>query len=262
TNHSQYELMRLLTEQHKNVCVVGDEDQSIYSWRGADIKNILDFEHDFPKAKVIRLEQNYRSTQNILAAAGAVVENNKARKGKKLWTEAGAGDMIGLYAGFDAENEALFIADATEKYLASNPSHHVAVLYRTNSQSRQIEEALRRYGRKYNVVGGFSFYQRAEIKDTIAYLKLAVSNSDSVSLLRVINTPARGIGRTTVEQIEKYAREHGTNLWEAIERIVDDQQLSTRSQSSLVVFRNLVQELSLVASTSALPDLIRSILDR
>ena len=262
TNRSQYELMRLLTEQHKNVCVVGDEDQSIYSWRGADIRNILDFEHDFPKAKVIRLEQNYRSTKNILAAAGAVVENNKARKGKKLWTETGAGDLIGLYAGFDAENEALFIADATEKYLASNPNDHVAVLYRTNSQSRQIEEALRRYGRKYNVVGGFSFYQRAEIKDTVAYLKLAVSNSDSVSLLGIINTPARGIGRTTVEQIERYAREHGVNLWDAIERVIDDQSLSTRSQSSLVVFRNLVQELSLVASTSTLPDLLRFILDR
>ena len=262
TNRSQYDLMRLLTEQHRNVCVVGDEDQSIYSWRGADIRNILDFEHDFPKAKVIRLEQNYRSTKNILAAAGAVVENNKARKGKKLWTEAGAGEMIGLYAGHDAENEALFIADSIEKYLASNPKDHVAVLYRTNSQSRQIEEALRRYGRKYNVVGGFSFYQRAEIKDTIAYLKLAVSNSDSVSLLRIINTPARGIGRTTVEQIEKYARDHGLNLWGAIERIVDDQQLSTRSQSSLVVFRNLVQELSLVASTASLTDLLRFILER
>src|SRR5215475_14434557 len=262
TNRSQYDLMRLLTEQHKNVCVVGDEDQSIYSWRGADIKNILDFEHDFPNAKVIRLEQNYRSTKNILAAAGAVVENNKARKGKKLWTEAEAGDLIGLYAGFDAENEALFIADATEKYLASNPNDHVAILYRTNSQSRQIEEALRRYGRKYNVVGGFSFYQRAEIKDTIAYLKLAASNSDAVSLMRVINTPARGIGRTTVEQIEKYGRDHGINLWDSVERIIEDQQLSTRSQSSVVAFRNLIQELSLVGGSSTLPDLVRFIVDR
>ena len=125
---------------------------------------------------------------------------------------------LGLYAGFDAENEALFIADTIEKHLAANPGDHVAVLYRTNFQSRQIEEALRRYGRKYNIVGGFSFYQRAEIKDTVAYLKLAASNTDSVSLLRVINTPARGIGRTTVEQIERYAREHGLSLWDAIER--------------------------------------------
>ena len=262
TNRSQYELMRLLSDSHKNICVVGDEDQSIYSWRGADIRNILDFERDFPNSKTIRLEQNYRSTKNILAAAGAVVENNKARKGKKLWTEAAAGDRIGLYAAHDAENEALFIADTIEKHLVSNPGDHVAVLYRTNSQSRQIEEALRRYGRKYNVVGGFSFYQRAEIKDIVAYLKLAASNVDSVSLLRVINTPARGIGRTTVEQIEKYARENGINLWDSVERIIDDQHLSTRSQSALVMFRNLIQELSLVASSSSLADLIRHILER
>jgi len=262
TNRSQYELMRLLSEAHRNVCVVGDEDQSIYSWRGADIRNILDFEHDFPNAKTIRLEQNYRSTRNILAAAGAVVENNKARKGKKLWTEASAGERIGLYSAYDSENEALFIADTIEKHLAANRDDHVAVLYRTNWQSRQIEEALRRYGRTYNVVGGFSFYQRAEIKDAIAYLKLAASNSDSVSLLRVINTPARGIGRTTVEQIERYGREHGMNLWDSIEHIIDDEHLSTRSQSSLVVFRNLIQELSVVASHQSLPDLIRFILER
>ena len=262
TNRSQYELMRLLSESHHNVCVVGDEDQSIYSWRGADIRNILDFEHDFPDAHTIRLEQNYRSTKNILAAAGAVIENNKARKGKKLWTDAGAGSKIGLYAGYDAENEALFIADVLEKHLASNPQDHVAVLYRTNFQSRQIEEALRRYGRKYNIVGGFSFYQRAEIKDVVAYLKLAVSNNDSVSLLRIINTPARGIGRTTVEQVEKHARDNGLSLWDAIGAILDGQGLSTRSQSSLVSFHNLVQDLSLVASSAALPEVVRFILER
>jgi DNA helicase-2/ATP-dependent DNA helicase PcrA len=262
TNRPQYELMRLLSQQHHNVCVVGDEDQSIYSWRGADIRNILDFERDFPKARTIRLEQNYRSTKTILAAAGAVVENNKARKGKKLWTEGAEGEHVGLYAAFDAENEALFIADATEKYLAGNPGDRVAILYRTHAQSRRLEEALRRYGRKYNIVGGFSFYQRAEIKDTVAYLKLAASNSDSVNLLRIINTPARGIGRTTVEQIERYGREHGLNLWDSIERIIDDEHLSTRSQSALVTFRNLIQELSLVAISSPLPDLLKFILER
>jgi DNA helicase-2/ATP-dependent DNA helicase PcrA len=262
TNRPQYELMRLLTQQHRNVCVVGDEDQSIYSWRGADIRNILDFERDFPKARTIRLEQNYRSTKTILSAASAVVENNKARKGKKLWTEGGEGEPVGLYAAFDAENEALFIADTTEKYLAANYGDHVAILYRTHAQSRRIEEALRRYGRKYNIVGGFSFYQRAEIKDSVAYLKLAASNSDSASLLRVINTPARGIGRTTVEQIERYGREHGLNLWDSIGHIIDDEHLSTRSQSALVTFRNLIQELSLVASSSPLPDLMRFILER
>ena len=262
TNRSQYDLMRLLSESHQNVCVVGDEDQSIYSWRGADIRNILDFERDYPAATVIRLEQNYRSTKNILSAAGAVVENNKARKGKKLWTDADAGEVLGLYAGLDAENEALFIADRIEKLLVSHPDEHIAVLYRTNFQSRQIEEALRRYGRKYNIVGGFSFYQRSEIKDTVAYLKLATSQADSVSLLRVINTPARGIGRTTVEQIEAFARERNLSLWKAIESIIDDHQLSTRSQSSLVTFRNLIQELALIASGEPLPDLIRYILDR
>ena len=262
TNRSQYDLMRLLSESHRNVCVVGDEDQSIYSWRGADLRNILDFERDFPNARTILLEQNYRSTKNILAAAGAVVENNKARKGKKLWTEAGAGEMLGLYAAFDAENEALFVADQIEKLLVAHPEDRVAVLYRTNAQSRQIEDALRRYGRKYNIVGGFSFYQRAEIKDAVAYLKLAVSNTDSASLLRIVNTPARGIGRTTVEQIERFAREKDVNLWDAIERIVDDQGLSTRSQSSLVAFRNLIQEISLVASSSPLPELVRFLLER
>ncbi len=262
TNRSQYELMRLLTEQTGNVCVVGDEDQSIYSWRGADIKNILDFERDFPKAKVIRLEQNYRSTKNILAAAGAVVENNKARKGKKLWTDSDEGAKIGLYSGFDAENEALFIADTLEKHLSAYPDDHVAVLYRTNFQSRQIEEALRRYGKKYNIVGGFSFYQRAEIKDIVAYLKLTASTADSVSLMRIVNTPARGIGRTTVEQIEKHAREQGLSPWNAIERIISGEGLSTRSQSSLVTFRNLIQEIALVALSTPLPELIQFILDR
>jgi len=270
TNRTQYELMRLLSEGHGNVCVVGDEDQSIYSWRGADLRNILDFERDFPKARTIRLEQNYRSTKNILAAAGAVVENNKARKGKKLWTESAAGQKIGLYAAYDAGNEALFIADTIEKHLVANPEEHVAVLYRTNSQSRQIEEALRRYGRKYNVVGGFSFYQRAEIKDVVAYLKLTASTADSVSLMRIINTPARGIGRTTVEQLEKFAREQGLNLWDAIERSLSGTRvaagsldpLSTRSQSALVGFRNMIQEMSLVAMRSPIPDLIKFILER
>jgi len=262
TNRSQYELMRLLSETHGNVCVVGDEDQSIYSWRGADIKNILDFERDFPRARAIRLEQNYRSTKNILAAAGAVVANNKARKGKTLWTEADRGEMLGLYAGWDGENEAMFIANTIERLLTENPTDRVAVLYRTNSQSRQIEEALRRHARKYLVVGGFSFYQRAEIKDAVAYLKLAMSNQDSVSLLRVINTPARGIGRTTVDQVDAFAREHGLSLWDAVSRMIDQQLFPARAQSALVAFRTMIQELSLRAMSEPLPDAIRFMLDR
>ncbi len=262
TNRTQYELMRLLTQTHGNVCVVGDEDQSIYSWRGADIKNILDFEHDFPKARAIRLEQNYRSTKTILAAAGAVVANNKARKGKTLWTESGNGEMIGLYGGWDAENEGMFIAKTIENLLAVNPKDRVAVLYRTNSQSRQIEEALRRHGRKYLVVGGFSFYQRSEIKDAVAYLKLAMSNQDSVSLLRVINTPARGIGRTTVDQVDAFAREHGLSLWDAVSRMIDQQLFPARAQSALVAFRTMIQEISLRVASEPLPDAIRFMLDR
>ncbi len=262
TNRSQYELMRLLSREHHNVCVVGDEDQSIYSWRGADIRNILDFEKDYPEALTIRLEQNYRSTKNILAAAGAVVANNKARKGKNLWTEADFGDPLAYYAGYDAENEALFIADTIERVLAANPGERVAVLYRTNFQSRQIEEALRRYGRKYLIVGGFSFYQRAEIKDIVAYLKLASSNHDSVSLLRIINTPARGIGRTTVEQIERYAREQGISLWAALGRLIDQQLFPTRAQSAAVAFKNLVDEITLAVSSKRLDEAIRFLAER
>jgi ATP-dependent DNA helicase UvrD/PcrA len=262
TNRSQYELMRLLSEAQHNVCVVGDEDQSIYSWRGADIHNILDFERDFPHARTIRLEQNYRSTSNILKAASAVVANNKARKGKTLWTEAGGGELLGCYSGFDAENEALFIANTIEQLLTQNPEDRVAVLYRTNSQSRQIEEALRRHGRKYQVVGGFSFYQRAEIKDALAYLKLAASNQDSVSLLRIINTPARGIGRTTVDQVDAFAREHGLSLWDAITRMIDQQMFPARAQSALVAFRNMMQELTLMVQSEPLPNLIGFMLER
>ncbi len=222
TNRSQYELMRLLSADRGNVAVVGDEDQSIYGWRGANIRNILDFERDFPGAKTIRLEQNYRSTKNILEAASAVVSNNTERIGKWLWTEAGAGEKVTLYEAPDAENEALWIADTIESHMSRNPGDHAAVLYRTNSQSRQIEEALRRYGRKYIVVGGFSFYQRAEVKDMVAYLKALVSPQDSISLLRIINTPARGIGRTTIEQIEQYASQHGLTIWGALERMLSE----------------------------------------
>jgi DNA helicase-2/ATP-dependent DNA helicase PcrA len=262
TNRSQYELVRLLSEKHSNVVVVGDEDQSIYGWRGADIRNILDFERDYPDAKVVRLEQNYRSTKNILEAASAVVSNNKARKGKWLWTEAGAGELIGLYEAPDSENEALFIADTIENILRRNPKDRVAVLYRTNFQSRQIEEALRRYGRKYIVVGGFSFYQRAEIKDVLAYLKVISSPQDSISLLRIINTPARGIGKTTVEQIEQYALESNLSIWSAIGRMLEAEVFATRGASALSAFERLISELQEEAGKRTVDQLLRLILDR
>ncbi|MBM3775397.1 MAG: ATP-dependent DNA helicase Rep [Acidobacteria bacterium] len=262
TNRSQYELMRLLSESHRNVCVVGDEDQSIYSWRGADIRNILDFERDYPGARVIRLEQNYRSTKNILEAASAVVAHNSERKGKWLWTTAGAGSRIGLYPGYDAENEALFVADTIERILAEEPGERIAVLYRTNFQSRQFEEALRRYGRKYNVVGGFSFYQRSEVRDLLAYLKLAASPVDSLALLRIINTPARGIGRTTLEQIETYALERGLTPWNAIGQMLEEKQLGARAEAALSAFRNLMEGLSAIVASQPLPEALRNIVDR
>ena len=262
TNRSQYELMRLLTEMRKNVAVVGDEDQSIYGWRGADIRNILDFERDYPNATVIRLEQNYRSTKNILEAASAVVANNEERKGKWLWTEAGTGDRIGRYEAFDGEQEALFIADTIERLLSVNPRHRVAVLYRTNFQSRQIEEALRRYRREYIVVGGLSFYQRAEVKDALAYLKAISSPQDSVSLLRIINTPARGIGKTTIEQIEHYALEHQLTVWSAIGRMLDEKIFPPRAEAALQVFRKIIQDLSSVAESQPVHETLKEILER
>ncbi|HEY3841574.1 MAG TPA: UvrD-helicase domain-containing protein [Bryobacteraceae bacterium] len=262
TNRPQYQLMRLLTTEHDNVCVVGDEDQSIYSWRGADINNILDFEKDYKNARVIRLEQNYRSTKNILEAASAVVANNTQRKGKWLWTESGPGELLTLYPASDGENEALFIADSIEKILAVNPDWHVAILYRTNSQSRQIEEALRRYGRKYSVVGGFSFYQRAEIKDIIAYLRLAIQPDDSVSLLRIINTPARGIGRSTIEQVDQFAIERNLSRWSALVRMIDENLFPTRAFAAMSGFRQTMQELSLAVGDKPLDKALEFIYER
>jgi DNA helicase II / ATP-dependent DNA helicase PcrA len=262
TNRSQYELMRLLSQRHDNICVVGDEDQSIYSWRGADIRNILDFEKDFPNAKVIRLEQNYRSTKTILEAASVVISNNLERKGKWLWTDSDEGDQITLYPAQDAGNEALFIADTINKMLRQYPDRKIAVLYRTNSQSRQIEEALRRYNRKYNVVGGTSYYQRAEVKDILAYLKFANSLTDSISLERIINVPARGIGKTTVEQAQQFAAQNGLSLWDAILQMFDEKEFGTRAHSAINVFRLMVEELANIVQSKPLHEALAFIEER
>ncbi len=250
TNRPQYELMKLLAGPEKNVCVVGDEDQSIYSWRGADIKNILEFEKDFPSVKTVRLEQNYRSTQMILEAAGAVVARNAQRKGKHLWTARQGGSLIGYYEAPDGENEALFIADQINKYLrkagqehdGSGESPRAAVLYRTNSQSRLVEEALRRYAISYTMVGGFSFYDRSEIKDLLSYLKLVQNPDDSIALQRVINSPTRGIGKTTMETLERIALETGSSLWVATGRAIKDRLLPARALLALENFRRLIQD--------------------
>jgi len=247
TNRPQYELMKLLAGEHKNVCAVGDEDQSIYSWRGADIRNILEFEKDFPNARIVRLEQNYRSTQIILEAAGAVVANNIRRKGKKLWTERQGGSLIGYYEAPDGENEALFIADKIQAFLrqAQNSSETqnpggAAVLYRTNSQSRLVEEALRRYNISYTMVGGFSFYERAEIKDLLGYLRLVRNPHDSMALQRVINTPARGIGKTTLETLERLALETGQSTWDAVASAIANRLVPSRALAALESFRQLI----------------------
>ena len=246
TNRPQYELMKLLAGEEKNVCVVGDEDQSIYSWRGADIRNILEFEKDFPGAKTVRLEQNYRSTQIILEAASAVVAHNAQRKGKRLWTSREGGALIGYYEAPDGENEALFIADYIQKYLRKagedQDSAKCAVLYRTNSQSRLVEEAMRRYGIAYTMVGGFSFYERAEIKDLLSYLKLVQNPHDSIALQRVVNTPARGIGKTTMETLERIAIETGSSVWTAISRALDARLLPQRSLAALDAFQRIITD--------------------
>ncbi|HEV2462625.1 MAG TPA: UvrD-helicase domain-containing protein [Acidobacteriaceae bacterium] len=246
TNRPQYELMKLLAGEEKNVCVVGDEDQSIYSWRGADIRNILEFEKDFPNVKTIRLEQNYRSTQTILEAAGAVVARNTQRKGKSLWTSRQGGALIGYYEAPDGENEALFIADSIQKYQRKvgheEDTPRAAVLYRTNSQSRLVEEALRRYGIKYTMVGGFSFYERAEIKDLLSYLKLVQNPDDSIALQRVVNIPTRGIGKTTVETLERIALETGTSTWAAIGRALRERLLPSRALIALDSFKRIIED--------------------
>jgi DNA helicase II / ATP-dependent DNA helicase PcrA len=244
TNRPQYELMKLLAGEAKNVCAVGDEDQSIYSWRGADIRNILEFEKDFPNARIVRLEQNYRSTRIILEAAGTVVANNLRRKGKKLWTDRQGGSLIGYYEAPDGENEALFIADRIQAFLREADTDttraHCAVLYRTNSQSRLVEEALRRYNISYTMVGGFSFYERAEIKDLLAYLRLVRNPHDSMALQRVINTPARGIGKTTLETLERIALETGASTWDAIGSAIANRLIPARALMAIESFRQLI----------------------
>ena len=257
TNRPQYELMKLLAGPARNVCVVGDEDQSIYSWRGADIRNILEFEKDFPDVRTIRLEQNYRSTQIILEGASAVVANNTLRKGKTLFTTREGGSMIGTYEAPDGENEALYIADRIQQYLRAaeyepdaEATPRCAVLYRTNSQSRLFEEALRRYQIQYRMVGGFSFYDRAEVKDILSYMKLVLNPHDSIALGRVVNSPPRGIGKTTMETLERIALTAGISTWDAIARAAQDALLPARALAALDKFRRLIEDARALLGTN------------
>ncbi|HEY7543579.1 MAG TPA: UvrD-helicase domain-containing protein, partial [Blastocatellia bacterium] len=251
TNALQFELIRLITQKSKNIAVVGDEDQSIYKWRGADISNILNFEKHFTNTKTIRLEQNYRSTQTILDVAGAVVKNNLERKGKTLWTSNPRGGRVGYYQALDADAEARWVASKIVEHRRDEFDIRAAVLYRTNSQSRVFEEAMRRAGLQYNIVGGFSFYARLEVRDIIAYLKLALNPNDSIALQRVINTPPRGIGKQTIDEVERRAKDYELTWWETIGVIIEQpENLSSRAITALKNFRSIVNKLATMAETA------------
>ena len=248
TNPLQLALIKYLTEKQQNICVVGDPDQSIYKFREADIRNILEFEEHYPKAKTIALEQNYRSTQTILDIADAVIQNNTQRKKKKLWTDKQGGEKIFYYQAVDADGESRFVSAKIYDHLRQNPKDKIAILYRTNAQSRVFEESLRRQRIDYNIVGGFSFYERAEVKDTIAYLKLALNPFDDIALQRVINTPPRGLGKTSLDELAFRAKDFGVSLWEAIAIITDEKyahplNLTPRAKDALKAFKKLLQKL-------------------
>lgn len=217
TNHAQYRLVNLLAAAHRNLCVVGDDDQSVYSWRGADIRNILEFERDYPEAGVVKLEQNYRSTQIILDAANAVVNNNTKRKAKALWTAGPPGEKIRVFTAGDEYAEARFVVSEIEQLLGKGVSpKDIAVFYRTNAQSRVMEDILVRAGVPYQVLGGVKFYERAEIKDAMAYLSVVANPADSVSLERIINVPKRGLGGTSVARLQEYAQQNGISMYQAL----------------------------------------------
>jgi len=239
TNRVQYDLLRLLTNERQNICVVGDEDQSIYRWRGADVSILLSFSQDFPSAKVVRLERNYRSTQTILDAAAAVVSNNPNRLGKSLRAENAKGSNLRYFEARDAQAEAEYIAGEIDRVLSDDPDQTCAVEYRTNFQSRSFEEVFRRRGLRYKLVGGFSFYNRAEVKDALAYVRLALHPEDDISLLRVLNVPARGIGKTTVDALREIADREKLSLWDGVESLMTNP-TSTRAVAPIRAFRELI----------------------
>lgn len=243
TNHAQYVLTQLLAAAHKNIMVVGDDDQSIYSWRGADLRNILDFEKDYPEARVVKLEENYRSMGNILAAANAVIANNLTRKPKKLFTSKPAGDKISVYSATDERDEGRWIASEIEHQHGEGMSYNqIAVFYRTNAQSRMLEDMLMRAGVPYRLIGGTRFFDRAEIRDVMAYLNLVVNPANDVAAHRVINMPKRGIGKTTVEYIDYVARETGITFLQAAELCIADDQIRSATRKAIAEFVALIHE--------------------
>mgnify|MGYP000939493267 FL=1 len=263
TNLAQYELVRMMAAKHRNLCVVGDDDQSIYAFRGADIRNILEFEQDFPDATVIRLEQNYRSTKTILNAANDVIDNNFARKKKRLWTDNGEGEKINLVTLEDEGQEAYFIAqEINNRIFRDNLNYKdFAVLYRTNAQSRVLEEVMVRMRLPYKIIGGLRFYQRKEIKDILAYLRVITNPSDDVSLLRIINVPKRGIGTTTVDRLKAAAEERNQSIFDII---MDGKGLSISSGTlnKLQAFLLMMQDFRDVADTMSVSELINYVLEQ
>lgn len=244
TNSIQYAWLRLLVQRSKNLFAVGDDDQSIYGWRGAKVENILQFEKDFPDTKMIRLEQNYRSTTHILDAANAVIKNNGTRLGKNLWTAGEEGEPVKLYTAYDERDEARFVIDQISAWVNQGGLRsEVAILYRSNAQSRTFEERLLNLGMPYRVYGGLRFFDRAEIKDALAYLRLCTRSEDDPSFERIVNTPTRGIGNKTVDTVREYARANQLSLWEAANRLVASSQLTSRAQTALATFINLIQEI-------------------
>jgi DNA helicase-2/ATP-dependent DNA helicase PcrA len=268
TNRAQYLICSLLAAKHRNLSVVGDDDQSIYSWRGANLRNILDFESDYPDTKVVKLEQNYRSTQTILDAAHAVVSRNEGRKEKKLWTDRGAGTQITLFDAYNEYEEAEFVTRQIERLVGGSGRGglsgmltrraddedgamrygEIAVCYRINAQSRVLEEACMRFGIPYQLVGGTRFYERREVKDALAYVRLARNAVDRVALERVINVPARGIGDKTLEELRAWAESRGVHLWEAVQSAGENPNLSPRARASLGAFADMIRGLMAVAA--------------
>ena len=243
TNHAQYEITRLLADAHHNIMVVGDDDQSIYSWRGADIRNILEFEKDYPECVTVKLEQNYRSTGNILDAANAVIANNVKRKAKRLFTDADSGEKIQVYLASDERDEGRWVASRIEQLHGAGVSYNqMAVFYRTNAQSRMLEDMFLRAGVPYRIVGGTRFFERQEISDVMAYLTLAVNPADDMAALRVINVPRRGVGKSTIEHIQRRAAQLQVPFFTAVELCIADDDLRPASRRALAEFVQIVNE--------------------
>ncbi len=265
TNYAQYMFAKLVSGKHRNLCVVGDPNQSIYSWRYADLRHILDFERDFPDAKVVYLEQNYRSTRIILEVANELIKANEDRRDLRLWTENEEGEPVVIYEAENEHDEARFVASEVERLLREGyEPKDIAVMYRANAQSRVLEEAFLRYGIPYRIVGGIRFYERREIKDLLAYLRLLVNPCDETSFLRIINTPPRGIGPKTVGEIVKLARKEGRPLFEILELVAEGRRradIAPRSLRSLQQFHKLLQELRRRAEEKPVSELLKEIIE-